>query len=1371
MDESVDLSVKVRGGRLEAKRMFVGDSWTWMDDRRLPGAAEIVAQLPPILMRQSFLYAKSAYTAVPLSLMLSFPHHWDPTPVDQVMQQYKHKTYTLTLYQGASAYYWWLEDKRGNWEYYQADGRLARRGNKRGITAYYNHGSNNGTPVTQVYDQSHRLAFTYEYNGGGQITAVYDRTGRRVQYRYTGNQLTEVVDLGGKSTRCEYDASGRMTRKVDAAGRPTLISYDSQGNVTTTVDQKGNGHFFTFNYDANKGSRYAQIRSSSGMVKEVWYDEEGETSRVDINGRTVQTIAKDGLTLIVTDEKGNVTRKERDAWDNVTRIVYPDKSSVSTSYEYRFNQPTRFTDQKGVTHLFEYDSRGNLVRKVEAAGTSAERVFQFEYDAWGQITSATSLADAKTEAATTRFTYDAYGNLASIINPMGETTRFIECDAIGNPLAIEDPKSSVWRFEYDPLGRSKSVADPLGNKTTYAYDGANNRTSVVNALLKKFGLEYDDHNNLIKTVDALNQVHTFEYNTDNLLTRQTDQEGKQRSTVYDNEDRLIRTVDGANNQINYRYDETRATVASSSLPSRIEYPSFARNLYYDCMQRLVREEDVLGEGISQARVSTYDAAGNILSATDPEGKTTRFDYDALNRLVKTTDPAGGIVRQAFDDRDNVLAVEDAKGGLTRYQYDRNNRLTKMTRPLGQETRYEYDAAGNRIAIMDAKGQKIAYEYDAASRLVRTLHFAAGNHTDPIKTVTFTYNALGDLVTWNDGEHSAEYSYDDLRRKIHESVNYGPFTLSCSYSYYANGLKKTFTGPDGIAYEYAYDNNNRLAALNVPGIGAVTWDSYSWNSPTRTSLPGGGHTDFAYDTLMRPKSIVARDPVPATILSRGYQYSPAGNIVSKATEYGTYAYGYDDLYRLTTAANPSSANEAYTYDALGNRTKSAAVTGAWNYNLNNELLAYANVSFIYDSNGNITRKVGDKVVNYIYDVADRLIRVEDGDAVLIASYGYDPFGRRLWKDVNGVRTYFHYSDEGLVGEYAADGAEIKTYGYAPGSAWSSAPMFQKVNGSHYWYLNDHLGTPQKIVDSIGNVVWAGVYDSFGQCQVAVAEIDNNLRFPGQYWDEETGLHYNWNRYYDPVLGRYMTRDPFGDGWNHFVYCYNNPLGQSDPSGTCAAIQSSPPVMLANMLHGIGNDWAGYYGIYAAGGHNPIAAALLASDAELLRILGVMTYLEGGWLGFDTLTGRPLGFGERVERTLLGAAQSVLSVSGLAEGLHAGIAAKSGGGLVGWWNKGSEADAAWRALPIKDKVFYEIGQKTLPASQWKDYAHLDAVARGRALVQDKGWVGALIPQGSGWSLGVGSTLSTGPTPLVRWAAPRVVGAGAAAGAGYYLYDSGN
>ncbi|MCK4528831.1 RHS domain-containing protein [candidate division WOR-3 bacterium] len=287
------------------------------------------------------------------------------------------------------------------------------------------------------------------------------------------------------------------------------------------------------------------------------------------------------------------------------------------------------------------------------------------------------------------------------------------------------------------------------------------------------------------------------------------------------------------------------------------------------------------------------------------------------------------------------------------------------------------------------------------------------------------------------------------------------------------------------------------------------------------------------------------------MTRNYTYSPAGNTTNKNTEHDNYTYQYDDLYRLMSADPATGGNEGYTYDLLDNRLTSAGVSGNWSYNANNELQGYDTVSFNYDANGNTTKKTAEsQETNYIYDIEDRLIEVKDGNDVLIASYYYDPFGRRLWKEVDGTRTYFLYSDEGLVGEYDSTGAELRTYGYTPDSNWTTDPLFQKSGSIYYWYQNHHLGTPQKITSTSGAVAWAGTYDSFGNMQIGTETIISNLRFGGQYFDAETGLYYNLNRYYDPTIGRYLRTDPFGQGLNLYAYCFNNPHRWIDSYGLCA-----------------------------------------------------------------------------------------------------------------------------------------------------------------------------------------------------------------------------
>ncbi len=144
----------------------------------------------------------------------------------------------------------------------------------------------------------------------------------------------------------------------------------------------------------------------------------------------------------------------------------------------------------------------------------------------------------------------------------------------------------------------------------------------------------------------------------------------------------------------------------------------------------------------------------------------------------------------------------------------------------------------------------------------------------------------------------------------------------------------------------------------------------------------------------------------------------------------------------------------------------------------------------------------------------------------------------------------YSDEGLIAELDSSGNITKSYGYRPNSIWTIDPLFMKEGNDYYFYHNDHLGTPQKLMAVNGAVAWSAKYSSFGEAEVdPTSTITNNLRFPGQYYDQETGLHYNWHRYYNPGTGRYLTPDPIvvNVGVNFYSYTGNKPTILGDCKG--------------------------------------------------------------------------------------------------------------------------------------------------------------------------------------------------------------------------------
>jgi len=586
--------------------------------------------------------------------------------------------------------------------------------------------------------------------------------------------------------------------------------------------------------------------SAAGKIKEVWYDRDFETKRVDINGRTVKQIAKDGRNLLVTDEQGYVTRKEYDEWDNLTKVIYADGTSVSYKYEHKYNRRVEQVDENQVITRYAYDDSGNLTRKVEAAGTDYERITEYTYDGDGNLLTIRRLADANTAESLTQFGYDERGNLTSITDPGGGVTRFTSHDAMGNVLSKIDARGKQWNYEYDAAGQLKKVIDPRGFGPEFFYDEMGKKTKEVDANDKEKIYEYDEKNNLVSVTDDLGHSSRFEYDADGKLLRQIDAEGKTIRYEYDLDGRLLKIIDGNGNQIAMEYADgtgsgcssCAAAGGTSNQPSRITYPTFAKEFLYDKRGRKTIEKDVLGAAEVYLTDFDYDPAGNLIARTDKEEKTTGYAYDELNRLKTVTDPLNQDTAYFYDNRDNLTALTDAEGNTTWFEYDRNNRLVKETRPEGQQTAYGYDDAGNLIEKIDAKNQKTEYEYDDAGRLAYIRYFAAAEDVNPAKTVSFSYDDAGNLTGYDDGITSALYAYDDLYRKLSETVNYGGFELTNSYTYYKNGLKKTFTGPDGITYTYTYDDNNQLTGVNIPLAGYITYSAYQWTRPTEAILPGG-----------------------------------------------------------------------------------------------------------------------------------------------------------------------------------------------------------------------------------------------------------------------------------------------------------------------------------------------------------------------------------------------------------------------------------------------------------------------------------------------------------------------------------------------------
>jgi RHS repeat-associated protein len=1062
------------------------------------------------------------------------------------------------------------ESLAGDWAIFliptidEAFAQVDRIGNRDGLISSYVYDTQNR--LTNINDRNGNPVITYTYNGEGQLREVSDNSGRRVEYRYTNQQLSEVVDVRGNTTQYAY-TNDKLTRITDQESRVKEIAYGNTGRVQSEtlieIDGSRSTTSYRYDYDTTRKETYAQIRGPSGRVTEKWYDEDSNIVRKAVNNIQVysQSVDKANKRYLTRDQRNLQTIKQYDEWYNQIQRTNPDGSTITSSYVPGTNQVTERTDELGRITRYSYDSNGKMTQRIDAAGSDEERITQYRYDSNGKLIEKKRLGDASTQESVTTYGYDDKGNLNRVTDPEGGITRFTH-NIWGGVLTRTDPNNHTWQYTYDAAGNRLSQTDPLQQSVTMTYDGVGNRKSITDARTYTTRYNYNARNQKVSITDPLDHNVQLNYDIAGQLLGTTDPLGNGNRITYDLSKRIINQQDTAGNQTTFGYGERTGEggglSGSVNYPgqlNRIQYPTYLQTYDYDNRNRRTRTIDHLESG-PVITSNTYDEVGNKLSSTDAEGRVTQYQYDSLNRLIRITDPLNQSTIFRYDNRDNLLSVTDPNNHTTRYTYDRADRKTSEIRPGGQTITYTYDLAGNLMTTTDPDGRRTVNNYDNANQLASQTHYAPGS-TDAERTVTYSYDANGNLTGWSDGSLSATMAYDANNQKTQETVNYGAYSLTHRYTYDAAGNKETYTGPDGVTITY-HRVNDRLSRIEIPNEGSIVYNSYQWNRPTRITYPGGAYRQTEYDNLQRPTRIQSNDPGDNPLMDFQYGYDATGNILEKSTQDKTYAYHYDTLQRLTEATatielendETQTETEGWDYDPNGNRTLDVLKPGNWLYDVNDRLLSSPEVTYGYDAAGHMTSKtVGGITTTYLYNAEGRLTRIEDADQNLIASYVYDPLGRRLKKTTQQETIIFHYTDEGLAGEFEQSGNLLRVYGYQPDSTWTTDPVYQKSSAGYAYYQNDHLGTPQQLVQKSGAKVWEGEYRAFGELVGEEGSWGNLLRFPGQYYDEETGNYYNYFRDYDPATGRYLQSDPIGldGGLNTYLYANANPLSHFDKYG--------------------------------------------------------------------------------------------------------------------------------------------------------------------------------------------------------------------------------
>ena len=536
-----------------------------------------------------------------------------------------------------------------------------------------------------------------------------------------------------------------------------------------------------------------------------------------------------------------------------------------------------------------------------------------------------------------------------------------------------------------------------------------------------------------------------------------------------------------------------------------------------------------------------------------------------------------------------------------------------------------DAAGNRKTATDARGVTATYHYDALNRLIGIAY------PDPNLDVGYSYDVapaacaaderfakgrLGQVLHANGSTQYCHDRFGQVTRKV-QTVNGVATTLR--YAYSKSGRLTALTYPDGSVADYVRDTQGRISQIGLtrPGqarqivVNNVTYAAFG--PATGWSYGNGRQLQRPLDLDYRPQAV--HDPA-AGGLSLGYGYDPVGSITELKSGAGSTVlakYAYDTLGRLTQTQDGTTGTpiETYAYDATGNRTSLTTSAGTASYTYpatSHRLTAVDGEARNHDAVGNTT-SIGSKA--FTYNDANRMNAVKQGNAVL-ESYAYNHRGDRVLRTPAGGAAQITLYDEAgqWLGNYSATGQAQQQ------AIWLDNYPVALINVTatgvpELAYVQpDHLGTPRVVIDPVRDVAiwdWSNKSEVFGN-QIPSADPDGDgvafelaLRFPGQQATDVSGLFYNYQREYDPAVGRYSQSDPIGlkGGISAYAYVDSNPTIATDPKGLAKKRACVAAYIAGGAVCG---GAAGYYGGGAVGGIGGAAACSPSGPGAAVCAIG-------------------------------------------------------------------------------------------------------------------------------------------------------------------------
>ncbi|MFW3460569.1 putative T7SS-secreted protein [Streptomyces microflavus] len=1000
---------------------------------------------------------------------------------------------------------------------------------------------------------------------------------RRAESGYTAGRFFGPSWSSTVDERLEIDANGVIHVTDDGLlityphPVPGLPTYPESGTSRSALSRDDAGDYTLTDPESRLTKHFAAPPGTEP-------GEDGSAWLVQVADRNSNTISidrtDDGTPLALVHSAGyHLVLATVEA--RVTEMSLRDKRGAALpvrSYGYTDGNLTTVTKPSGAALTFTYDDR----RRITAWIDSNHRRYDYAYDDRDRVIAeggedrhlqvvigysepepttghrVTTVTSA--QGHTTRYRIDERCRVVASTDPLGHTTRSTY-DEHGHLVSRTDPLGRTTSFAHDDQGRVTTVVRPDGSELRSERDAAGLRSTYTLADGTRWQQEFDDRGNRVALTGP--SGHTTRYS-------------------YDDHGRYVSVTNALG-----AVTEVRCDAAGS--PLRVTDPLGAATCFQlDAFGRPVRMEDPLG-AVTEFE---WTANGELARRTGPGGVLESWSYDGEGNRLTHTDPVGGTSRFEYTHFDLLSARTGPDGARHEFVHDTDLRLTEVVNPQGLTWSYTYDPAGRLVAETDFDGRTVAYGVDPAGQVTSRTN-VLGDRVD------YEHDLLGRVIRKDVAGEITTYAYDRAGRMIRATAPQSELI----YQYDRAGRVKTEM-VDGRAMTYAYDALGRRSRRVTP-TGRVTAYGYDGADRLVGLITDGRRIDFAYDANGRELERSFGDMLALTssfdeagrlraehvsnaartLISRTYSYRPDGHLLGlDDTARGARTFGLDAAGRVTAVA-AANWSEAYAYDLAGNQTVASwpashsggAADGPRSYE-GTVITRAGHTRYEHDALGRITLRQRTRLSRkpdtwrYTWDAEDRLTEAITPDGTRWR-YAYDALGRRTRKQRLGgdgrtvvEETMFTWDGSTLC-EQTTTSADVP---HTVALTWDHQgvrPLAQSerilagdaaqstIDQRYFAIVTDLIGSPTELIDESGELAWRTRTSLWGTTTWARNSTAHTpLRFPGQYHDPETGLHYNLNRHYDPETARYLTPDPLGLGPAPNAVAYvDNPFRWCDPLG--------------------------------------------------------------------------------------------------------------------------------------------------------------------------------------------------------------------------------